>query len=786
MLQIVFLLLFYERIIFFKEADSSIPEAIMALYLASIYILSILLLQLIINFWRSLHNNKQNQFSSRMFSILRLFQNPLSRLLPALLAVVLIGLIFLSLQGQTFFANAMWDRLSLLSLSLLALALALSEEFRAPTGKNRPFPRTWASFLTKNFSQSSTSSQEFSRSPNKSYDRQLDWSLACNILCLNLLIFVALPLSLAASSPSELPQIFADLKRGLLPGFALSSLAFALLFLGLKFWGNRAFYRLLQFLSFTCVALALLNAFLRPGDYGTLSDFIWDQPERFQITKFQRLADIVFLLGFTALPLVLWRKNRLPLLLPKLLIIVVLLFSGYQYTLLRTKQAQPQTTSQTDTAPLLQLSQSGHNVIVLMLDRFIGGFVPELLESYPEFATGLRDFTWYANTVSLGPTTLVSLPSILGGYDYSIFRINERLEAGLAPNLAQEINRAYQVLPLSLQQHGYHSVIFNPQYANFAARGDTRIFAGTGIEVRDLGGNYATRYLAQKGIAYEELGGRSDRMLIMLGLLRSALPSMRPSIYDEGVWLGANASATGKYRTLVNEYSALYYLSEKVAANGQKPLFFFLNNLVSHEPDFIGRNLEPSLKPITQMTESEAQRFRSLKGTRHFYASGAALKLLLRLLERLRELKVYSNTTIIALSDHSYDIYDPTMQQYKNPKPSSPKSNTSNFNPGYLHPLLLVKQAGERREVLQQDWKSFMSVADLTALLSRELGLALTDPFTGKNIGHQRSLDEKAKGLETAFDAPWNINNIKVRVAIPQAFRVKKNIFESTNWQRLW
>ena len=317
--------------------------------------------------------------------------------------------------------------------------------------------------------------------------------------------------------------------------------------------------------------------------------------------------------------------------------------------------------------------------------------------------------------------------------------------------------------------------------------GITRIFAGTGIEVRDLGGNYATRYLAQKGIAYEELGGRSDRMLIMLGLLRSVLPSMRPSIYDEGVWLGANASATGKYRTLVNEYSALYYLSEKVAANGQKPLFFFLNNLVSHEPDFIGRNLEPSLKPITQMTESEAQRFRSLKGTRHFYASGAALKLLLRLLERLRELKVYSNTTIIALSDHSYDIYDPTMQQYKNPRyQAAPNQIHSNFNPGYLHPLLLVKQAGERREVLQQDWKSFMSVADLTALLSRELGLALTDPFTGKNIGHQRSLDEKARGLETAFDAPWNINNIKVRVAIPQAFRVKKNIFESTNWQRLW
>ena len=218
----------------------------------------------------------------------------------------------------------------------------------------------------------------------------------------------------------------------------------------------------------------------------------------------------------------------------------------------------------------------------------------------PNLPPGFADFTWYANTVSLGPTTLVSLPSILGGYDYSIFRINERLEAGLTPNLAQEINRAYQVLPLSLQQHGYHSVIFNPQYANLAARGDTRIFAGTGIEVRDLGGNYATRYLAQKGIAYEELGGRSDRMLIMLGLLRSALPSMRPSIYDEGVWLGANASATGKYRTLVNEYSALYYLSEKVAANGQKPLFFFLNNLVSHEPDFIGRNLEPSLKPIIQ------------------------------------------------------------------------------------------------------------------------------------------------------------------------------------------
>ena len=150
-LQVVFLLLFYERMIFFKEADSSIPEAIMALYLASIYILSILLLQLTINFWRSLHNAKQSQFSSRMFSILPLFQNPLSRLLPALLAAMLISLIFLSLQGQTFFANAMWDRLSLLSLSLLGFVFALSEEFRAPTGKKQAISPNMGRFSYKKF-----------------------------------------------------------------------------------------------------------------------------------------------------------------------------------------------------------------------------------------------------------------------------------------------------------------------------------------------------------------------------------------------------------------------------------------------------------------------------------------------------------------------------------------------------------------------------------------------------------------------------------------------------------
>ena len=806
-LQVVGLLLFVERMIFFKEVDSSTPEAVLALYLATGYVLAVHLLQWGLNLWRKNTWSTVGAHQPSQYQHIKRIGWQISFGFSLLMPLLLIVLMIFSLQDFRYFSNAMWDRLSLLGLSLITLCCSflhewfiLSDNIPPPPldKKKRPSQHSykqsvlplapltpWAALLLG------------AETPNQKQAIP-EWTLYGNILCGNLLIFLLVPLTFVASSPSEFPEILQNIHRNLLPGFAISTttlslLAFLLRKFGTRFAVSLALYRLLQLLSFSFILLAFINVFFRPGDYGTLSDFVWDQPDRFYISTLQRLIDVILIFCLAVWPFVLWKKRQfIPMRRTTgILLATSLLLSSYHYTYLQNYFAsrqsklpiteKPKASSSLQSKHLLQLSRRGHNIIVFMMDRFIGGFIPEIMQSYPELKYHFRDFTWYANTISLGPTTLVSLPSILGGYDYSVFNINRRVQQGTAPNLVQEVNRSYLVLPTIFQQQGYHSVIFNPQYANYAARGDLGIFAGTGIEAKELGASYSPRWFKANNIAFEDLGGNSGSMLAMLGLFRSAMPSLRPSIYDEAEWLGVNSSATGKYRKLVNEWSALYYLPEEITAvdNG-KPVYLFFNNLVTHEPQFISRNLKPSLQPIHQQTTDEQQRFRSLSGTQHFYTNAGALKLISRVLKKLRDLEIYHNTTVVILSDHSYDIYDPTMA-HTYPNISDPK-----FNPGYLHPLLLYKAAGQQQENLAEDWNSFMSVADLSALLQRELGFSMNDPFTGKDIGWQRSQKEKANGLTTTVTAPWNIKSIKVQVDIPHAWKITDNIFEAKNWQSIW
>ncbi|MEM9423601.1 MAG: YidC/Oxa1 family membrane protein insertase [Spirochaetota bacterium] len=761
-LQVVGLLLFIERMIFFKEEDAAIPEAVLSLYLAAVYILAVHLLQLGLNGWR-LHVWPPSRYGY------------LWHLIPSvLLPSVLLPLLWLSWQGTSYGANAMYDRLGWVALALLALCFSFAAELgsaRLPERNRYAALRPWAVY--------------FSGSPLQEGQRKLEWPLYGNIFCTHLLILVAVPLTFAASSPSEFPQIFTDLYSRLLPGLAALTLVLCLGAFVVRM-SSQAMYRIIQVGSFSVLTLAVVNVFLLPGDYGTLSNFVWDQPQRFRISELQRLRDAGLLIALSALPIVLWRKRQFTFLrcLSATLLGGTLLFSVYHAVFLNRNLQEPSAIAPlpSPAEPLLRFSRAGHNVAVLMLDRFIGGFVPELMRSFPQLAEEFRDFTWYANTVALGPTTVSSLPSILGGYDYSLFEINERLAQGQSANLAQELNRAYLVLPTIFEQQGYRSIVLNPAHANLATRGDLRVFEGTGIEALDLGGAYSSRWLGERGMTLADLGESANAMLPMLGWFRALPPSLRPSLYDEGVWLGANTSANGQYRRLLDEWSALYYLPQQTMADDRaEPLYFFYNNLVSHEPDFMGRNLEPSLEPISEMTGDERQRFRSLAATRHFYADGGALQLIGGFLRRLRALGVYDNTTIVILSDHSRDIYDPTMADVYGDKPYS-----ENLHLGYLHPLLLVKRAGQVQDHWAEDRQNFMSVADLGALLQNELGWPMHDPFSTKDIGWERSRKEKMNGLRMAYDTPWNITVIQRPVEIPHAFEVKDNIFELANWKQLW
>ena len=72
------------------------------------------------------------------------------------------------------------------------------------------------------------------------------------------------------------------------------------------------------------------------------------------------------------------------------------------------------------------LSTTGHNVIVIMLDRALGQYIPYLVNERPELKEKFDGFTYYSNVISFGPTTNIATPALLGGYEYTPVELNKR------------------------------------------------------------------------------------------------------------------------------------------------------------------------------------------------------------------------------------------------------------------------------------------------------------------------------------------------------------------------
>ena len=75
---------------------------------------------------------------------------------------------------------------------------------------------------------------------------------------------------------------------------------------------------------------------------------------------------------------------------------------------------------------ILTLSKNGNNVIVVMLDRGINGYIPFIFDEKPELEQAFEGFTYYPNTLSFCGFTNFGVPALFGGYEYTPVELNKR------------------------------------------------------------------------------------------------------------------------------------------------------------------------------------------------------------------------------------------------------------------------------------------------------------------------------------------------------------------------
>lgn len=396
----------------------------------------------------------------------------------------------------------------------------------------------------------------------------------------------------------------------------------------------------------------------------------------------------------------------------------------------------------------LPLSKTGKNVVVLMMDRAIGKFIPFIMQEKPELQKQFAGFTYYSNTISYGNYTNVGSPGLFGGYEYipeENMKDSDRL-------LEEKQNEALKVMPVVFLENGYDVTVCDPPYAGYQWIPDLSIYNDyPEIHKYITKGSFSNEYKANRT---DELRNRN---LFAYGVFRSSPVICHPSLYNDGLYNQADQMmdsygqvVTGMYNAkgglldvysgFIMSYDAIRSYSEitDIRDDGQDN-FIMMSNDMTHDLMMLQ---EPAYEPsfIVDNSEYESEHFvrHSLDGSEmvftdsnqimHYQCNVAAMLQLGKWMDFLREKGVYDNTRIIIVSDHGRNLNYLLNMQFSD---RGEKFTRSEDDAMYYDALLLVKDFNSQEFTIDN---TFMTNADTPTLAFSGMIDHPVNPFTGNQI----------------------------------------------------
>ena len=387
--------------------------------------------------------------------------------------------------------------------------------------------------------------------------------------------------------------------------------------------------------------------------------------------------------------------------------------------------------------PRLTLSKTGKNVIVLMLDRALGKYVPYLFAEKPELEEQFAGFTYYANTVSFGAHTNFGTPALFGGYEYTPVELNERDEE----TLASKHNEALKVMPVLFDQNGFQVTVCDPPYAGYEWIPDLSIYD----DYPDMERYILAEEEFSDDIQKSQWIQYDKRNFFCYAVLKASPLCFQKTIYDQGKYNRSEEAVAAYYQTASNMYVAhgllagfmnaylelMSYpdLTEPVEENVNT--FLMMTNMTTHEPMMLQ---EPEYVPAEEVDNTEYERDHQDRYTvngqtlpmtvvdhaRYYQINMAAMIQLGKWFDYMRENDVYDNTRIILVADHGGSVRG-VEEQYR-----LGERDIDSF-----YPLLMVKDFNSREFTVSEE---FMTNGDVPALAVKDLIADPVNPFTGKII----------------------------------------------------
>ena len=611
---------------------------------------------------------------------------------------------------------------------------------------------------------------------NKLFQNKRNMIILLSLSCLTLFLLAGfyIPSSVIASSPDE----FCFIENHASPfNYIIHSNLFFLGFFIL--WPVSIFFlfsdKIKTFLLFIYVSLALIftiYAVVFSGNYGTINNaFNFSTTSVFKIGVIQSVLSIISAIIALFIIFLLIYKNKISYLNPFLSILIiffaVISFSNIvkinkAYTLLSTNMANnPEKAS---LEPIFNLSKENKNVIVFMADCAVNGFAPLIFDEHPEIKKQFDGFTLFENTASFSSHTLMGVPPLWGGYDYTPVEMNRKKDIPLV----EKHNQALLTVPLLLVKAGFNVTVTDPSWANYSWVSDISIYDKyEKINAINTLWKYTSLWYEKnvpdkKDFTYQ----RIMRNIIWFSFLKMNNPLLRLIIYDKA-WYWSTDDHGSTIINFIHSYAVLDFLPELTSFDSTEQSALLITNEATHEPVWLhGSYFMPSEIPSTIGNGRYSSNGK--------YHSNTALYIKLgEWFDLLRKNGVYDNTRIIIAADHG-DQIDNLLSN----EPLSIKDETREK----YNPVFLFKDFNSNAALSINN--DFMTNADVPFYTINGLLDNPLNPFTGNPITTQ----PKENGIFiTTYHAPMVGNHGKYVFNInkDQWMYLHDSIYEASNWKRV-
>lgn len=597
---------------------------------------------------------------------------------------------------------------------------------------------------------------------------------------LTVLCGLLIPLTVIGSAPLE----FVDLihYRSPLHYVWITFLVSAGVFL---LWGEIVYWLCSEKAKNACLcfflslfSISVLDYFCFRADVGKLTmELIFDRYPRFD--RFPKVINLLLIIVIVAVVIILVKKySRVAIMTVLVLTVSMLAMSFKEFIGINSalKGVKPESYF-TDEDRVIPLSRNGRNVMVIMIDRAIGLYIPFIMAEKPELAEKLDGFIYYPNTVSFGPYTDYGSQAIFGGYDY----IPEAIDARADDLMTDKVDEALRMMPeLFLEEGAGVTVCDLPDYTALS-----EMHAFDDMENVNV---FHLESLTNDGNDIETLWANMERSFFFYSLYRMSPTVIQDDIYDAGGYLSSvNYKTLALPKDFYRAYAALGRLKDITVVNdSDEDTLFMYDNNIAHStailqlPDYTVEDvIDNSAYDLSAAREVDGVVFEygddGDAGPGHYCVNMKAVIMLGEYFDWMREQGVYDNTRIIIVADHGSSTGQFT--QFRLPSDGRASLPLRGWMSA-LNPLLLVKDFNSTGFSVDD---SFMTNADTPAIAMDGIIDHPVNPYTGNAV----NMDGKKDGINTFLtDSFGSYYDGQTRHDYGDAvwYHVHDDIFEMDNW----